>query len=202
VSGRWLDVAACPGPLPIRAVVGWDSLDAGPDVVPVVPGMDQRADGYFLNPTPAPEPPDPRGHLDTFDAYVAAGVDAYSITVRGGTHLEWSFIPFILPATSYGIDTAAYYTLAWFDRYLHPDPARRQAGADALLTGPVPDGLTGGADELPWRANFLSVRSSSAYWLHAFGELHAAEDLRASSGLSPVGDWAGANDDRPAARPI
>ncbi len=202
VSDRWREVAACPGPLPIRAVVGWDGLGAGGDVVPVVPGMDQRADGYFLNPAPTPEPPAPRGNLDTFDAYVAAGLDSYSLTVRGGTHLEWSFIPFLLPATSYGIDTAAYYTLAWFDRYLHPDPARRRIGADALLSGPVPDRATGGADELPWRANFLSARSASAFHLHAFGEVHDAADLRAYGGVSPVGDWPGANADHPAPRPL
>lgn len=219
-SERWREVAVCPdeGPLPIRAVVGWDSLSTGDDVVPVVPGMNQQADGYFLNTQPAFDAPDPRENLDTHDAYVAAGVDTYSITVRAGTHAEWSFIPLIIPATSYGIDTAGYYTLAWFDRYVHPSAERRAVASEALRTGPIPDGRTAGADEWAWRANFLSARRLSAFRFHAppalppgasaiptgrgpAPVLHEATDLRAYAGLSPVGDWAGANADQMAARP-
>jgi hypothetical protein len=200
---RWREVDACPdAPLPIRAVVGFDRLSAGEDVVPVVPGMDQQADGYFLNTQPTPTPPDPRENLGTFDAYVDAGVDTYSITVRAGTHAEWSFIPLIIPATSYGIDTAGYYTLAWFDRYVHPSPSRQAVASEALRTGPVPDGLTAGADEWAWRGHFLSARRSSAFRFHApDGALLEAEDLRAYAGLSRVGDWAGANADTMAWRP-
>ena len=203
-STRWQEVAACPddAPLPIRAVVGWDALSAGSDVVPVVPGMNQQADGYFLNTQPTPTAPDPAEHLGTHDAYVAAGIDTYSITVRAGTHMEWSYIPAILPATSYGIDTVGYYTLAWFDRYVHPSSDRQAMGSAALLTGPVPDGATGGADEWAWRGNFLSARRLSAFQFHdAAGQLQAAVDLRAYAGLSAVGDWAGANADQMPARP-
>ena len=203
-SNRWRTVDVCPdeGPLPIRAVVGWDRLSASKDVRPVVPGMNQQADGYFLNTQPTYESPPPRENLATHDAYVAAGVDTYSITVRAGTHAEWSFIPLIIPATSYGVDTAGYYTLAWFDRYVHPSRARQRAATRALLNGPVPDGRTDGADEWAWRANFLSARRLSAFRFHGgTGALHAATDLRAYAGLSPVGDWAGANADQVQARP-
>jgi hypothetical protein len=209
LSTRWREVEVCSddGPLPVRAVVGWDQLSASETVRPVVPGMNQQADGYFLNTQPTFEAPDPRANLETHDEYVAAGVDTYSITVRGGTHAEWSFIPLIIPATSYGIDTAGYYTLAWFDRYVHPSAERRRDATAALLTGPVPDGLTGGVDEWAWRASFLSARHLSAFRFHApsrilrLAKLHDAIDLRAYAGLSPVGDWAGANADAMPARP-
>jgi hypothetical protein len=211
---RWREVEACPdAPLPIRAVVGWDRLSTGPGTVPVVPGMNQQADGYFLNTQPELEPPDPRVNLATHDAYVAAGVDTYSITVRAGTHAEWSYIPLIIPATSYGIDTAGYYTLAWMDRYVHPDGERQRIATEALRTGPLPDGATLGADEWAWRASFLSARRLSAFRFHgparragpvsltALADLYEATDLRAYAGLSPVGDWAGANADAMPARP-
>ena len=56
-QGRvWRTLDACGGrSYPIKAVVGWDTLDDG--VTPVVPGLDLRADGYFLSPTPAPPTP-------------------------------------------------------------------------------------------------------------------------------------------------
>ena len=47
----WRTVPACTGrSFPIHAVVGWDGLNPGDDVTPVVPGMDQRADGVFFPP--------------------------------------------------------------------------------------------------------------------------------------------------------
>ena len=47
--------------------------------------------------------------------------------VRGGTHYEYSFIPTpTFGATRRGIDLAAWYTTAWFDRYV------KGSGAGAL----------------------------------------------------------------------
>jgi hypothetical protein len=164
--------------------------------------MDIQADGYFLNPEPATTPPSPTAHLSAFDAWHAAGLDAYTATIRGGTHLEMAQIPYILPSTTYGVDLTDYYTLAWFDRYLSPLGSRQKIGSVALYDGPVPDRATSGVDELPWRADFLSARFFSAYSFHDQRDaLHDAFDIRATSGLSPVGDWAGANADRPAVRP-
>lgn len=74
-------------------------------------------------------------------------------------------------------------------------------GTRTLLTGPIPDGETGGRDEYAWRANFFSARYLSAFaFADTVGRQRAARDLRAYAGLSPGGDWAGANDDRPAER--
>lgn len=202
-ADRWMDVPTCLGrSFPIRAVVGWDRLSGGGDIVPVVPGMDQQADGYFINPQPTTQAPDPAGHLAAFDAWRSAGIDTYAIAFRGGTHCEWSWIPIICMATGYGLRTADFYTTAWLDRYVHPDRRRQAAAGRALIDGPVPDGATGGADEFAYRANFFSARSLSAYDCRCSptGPRRSVIDLRAASGLSPVGDWAGANADTPAVR--
>jgi hypothetical protein len=199
-SELWRDDPVCGGrSFPIRAIVAWDSLSSA--VAPTVPAMDQEADGYFLFPQPSFEAPDPSESLHAFEAWRAAGVDTYSFTVRAGTHLEWWQVPYILPSTTYGIRQVDHYTLAWFERYVQGDPARATVATAALLDGPRPDGATGGADELAWRANFFSARRLSAFsFTGADGTHHEARDLRAYAGLSPVGDWAGANADQPAER--
>lgn len=180
----WKTLPLCAGQsFPIRAVVGWDSLGSG--VTPVVPGMNQQADGYFLNPTPSYSAPNASSHLAAHDKWVDAGLDTYSVTVRGGTHLEWTEIPWILPATAYGTKLADYYTLAWFDRYVMGDEAATQR----LVDGP---GALADPDT-PWNAHHLSTRYLSGYSLAGVGEV---VDLRASAGLSAVGDWAGSNADR------
>ena len=189
----WRTVAECHGrSYPIRAVIGFDSLRS--DVIPVVPGMNQQADGYFLNPTPSEQAPDPESHLAAHRTWTDAGLDTYSFTVRGGTHVEWSYIPLISAATTYGRHQIGYYTLAWFDRWLAPKMRTRIQAIGRLLDGPVAEGI---AVEAPWRANYFSARYQSAFRLHGYGNrVVEATDLRAYGGVSPVGDWAGANADR------
>ena len=181
----WTTLPLCQGtPFPIKAVIGWDSLSST-GIVPVVPAMDQHADGYFLNPQPSPNAPDPTGHLAPLAAWRKAGIDTYSFTVRGGCHTEWTEIPYISFGTSYGLAMADYYTLAWFDRYVKGDPS----AATRLLAGPR-DGIQ------PWSAHGLSANYLGGFTLHdPAGALVSADDLRAYSGLSLVGDWKGANAD-------
>ena len=38
------------------------------------------------------------------------------VAQREATHLEYSYVPYILPASRLGERVAFYYTLAWFDR--------------------------------------------------------------------------------------
>lgn len=107
---------------------------------------------------------------------------------------------------------ADFYTLAWMDRYVHPDPGRRADAHDRLVSGPVPTApeLDGNA-VAPWRANLMSARYAGGFSLRPpvpsrrpvsrGGPRHEVRDLRVHAGLSPVGDWAGANADRPAAAP-
>src|SRR5690606_11708479 len=89
----------------------------------------QSAD-YFFNVQPSPSSaPDPETDTDTYQRFVEAGVDSMQVALRSSTHLEWTYIPFILPASSEGERVAMHYTLAWMDRYVQAstDGAR---GAD------------------------------------------------------------------------
>lgn len=69
------------------------------------------------------------GGLDGTAGYLSlakAGVDSEIVSVRNGTHLTYSYIPYVLPANEIGERIAFYYTLAWLDEYL-------RGGRDALL---------------------------------------------------------------------
>jgi len=191
----WMELPLCGGrSFPIRAVLAWDALSSS-GVVPVVPAMSQQADGYFLFPTFSPSAPDPNSSMGGFTLWNQAGKDVYMYVVRGGTHIEWSQVPYT-SATTYGAAMNAYYTVAWMDRWVPADPKVRRTAHAALLAGPVAPP----AD--PWSANHFSARRYSAISLHAPGKKGSKKppvhttDLRAWAGRSPVGDWAGANADR------
>lgn len=183
----WLTLELCNGrSYPIRAAVGWDGLPGG--VTPVVPAMDQNADGYFFNTTPAYSAPNPEGNLGPFDAWTAAGLDSYSLTVRGGTHLEWCDMPYALPATTYGTGMATFYTTAWFNRYLAPEADVRAAALTALTDGPA-------ATDAVWSGSNMSASRAGAYRLTLDDDaatIVQTRDLRATGGWAEVGDWAGA----------
>jgi hypothetical protein len=173
------DPSACGGETwPIRAIVAYDSLSGS--VSPVVPAFDHRADGYFVNAVPTPRAPDPdeRTGGGAYAAWRAAGVDACSITVRGGTHAEWSEIPYIVSATRYGNLQSAYYTAAWLDLHVREDPA----ALGALQAGPLDA-------QQPWGAARFSGKYRSACSVGGW----VADDLRAHAGAAAVGDWAALN---------
>ena len=156
--------------------------------------MSQQADGYFLFPTLSSTAPDPNESLDGYTLWNEAGQDVFTYVVRGGTHIEWSQVPYT-SATTYGAAMNAYYTVAWMNRWLAADPKVRKEAFHALVGGPVSDPAN------PWSANHFSARRYSAMTLRAPGKEHKrpvveAVDLRAWAGRSAVGDWAGANDDR------
>jgi hypothetical protein len=110
---------------PVDAIVAWDNLSAG--VTPSVPALGMSAD-YGLVPYPNSGDPDPQAKNGGFSKWASAGVDTMQVNIRGGTHYEWSYAPDLLPATLRGIDAAAWYTTAWFDKYVKDDPS-----ADARL---------------------------------------------------------------------
>jgi len=88
---------------------------------PRVPSLGLSAD-YGLTPTPYLTQPDPEAKSASSLAFSKAGVDTGELVIRGGTHYEFSYIP--LPtfgATLRGIDLTAWYTTAWFDRYVKGD---------------------------------------------------------------------------------
>lgn len=138
----------------VSAVVAWDNLGGpGPGngsvpgksgslgeqpcpadpanrtTVPITkPGLGISAD-YGLPPLPNTAAPDPAAKSIWSHAYSSAGVDTGEIIIRGGSHLDFSYIPLIaLGASKRGPDLTTWYTTAWFDKYLKHDPT-----ADARL---------------------------------------------------------------------
>lgn len=124
-------------PNPVDAVVAWDNASlANCDattapagcVRPRVPTMGQSAE-YFFNPQPTNAYPGPKD--GAFREAREHGVATMQVALRASTHLEWTFVPYILPASREGERVAMHYTLAWFDRWLQPG---RAVDARARLT--------------------------------------------------------------------
>src|SRR4051794_7259019 len=121
----------------VRAIVAWDNLapatgncrdqvPAGlPSDTPAQPTLTTPALGfnseYFFNPSSMSAPPDPQSKAAAFAQLATAGTDVMQIGLRSSTHLEYTYVPYILPASRLGERAAFYYTLAWFDRYLRGD---------------------------------------------------------------------------------
>jgi dienelactone hydrolase len=134
----------------VKAVVAWDNLGGpGPSdgavpgssasgdigeascpadpadrkVVPITkPGLGLSAD-YGLPPTPNTSLPDPLAKSTWSLDYSKAGVDSGEIIIRGGSHLDFSFIPNqAFGASYYGPDIVDWYTTGWFDKYLKHSP--------------------------------------------------------------------------------
>jgi hypothetical protein len=132
----------------VAAVVALDKLqgsgDDGPlagDNTPAVPALALQAEygftvspwwlsgGSSLTPAASPEGPDPRRERRTgFDAWADAGVDTMLVVPRSSTHLEWTDIPLVLPASRWGQALSSVYVQAWLDRYL-----KHRDNLDALL---------------------------------------------------------------------
>ena len=169
----------------VDAAVAWDNVDD--TVTPRVPMLGMSAD-YWLDPTPYTSDPDPASKATGFAKWKAAGVDAMQVNLRGATHYEWSYAPMMLPASLRGIDAAAWYTTAWFDKYLKGDPtADGRLLTDRWRADPVDKGLDAGEG-----GNLFSFyfRSPLAFHTHD-GALVACDDahagcaaLRADDGVS------------------
>jgi dienelactone hydrolase len=97
--------------------------------VPITkPGLGMSAD-YGLPPTTNTSLPKPLAKSRESLAYSQAGVDSGQIIIRGGSHLDFSFIPNqAFGASLRGADEIAWYTSAWFDKYI-----KHQASADRRL---------------------------------------------------------------------
>src|SRR4051794_11631302 len=98
---------------------------------------------YFFNPESMSAPPDPHAQDAAYQQLTAAGTDSMVVQLRSSTHLEYTYVPYILPASRLGERVAFYYTRAWLDRYVKGDPAafhrlaasRFDSSADASSTG-------------------------------------------------------------------
>jgi dienelactone hydrolase len=187
----------------VKAIVAWDNLaPAGdctqggtisgyPQGTPDQPRNDVPALGlsaeYFFNPTPMQDAPDPHAKWAGFEALRAAGTDTMELTLRSSTHLEWTYVPYILPASRLGERVSMHYTLAWFDRYLKGDESATERlttttfddSADASSIGAGTFELP--ATNVPYKieglpvADRLSIYYASAYDL---GD-EVCEDMRA-----------------------
>jgi len=120
----------------VKAIVGWDNLapatgpcaamasgmPAGTPAEPTktVPALGLNAE-YFFNPTPQRTAPDPDSKNSGFRQLREAGADTMQVALRSSTHIEWTYVPYILPASRLGERVSMHYTLAWFDRYLRGD---------------------------------------------------------------------------------
>lgn len=172
----------------IKAIVAWDNLivpPAGTGGAPTgpaprihVPALGMSAD-YYLTPMPYSSAPDERGKGAGSYAYSAAGVDTRQIVIRGGTHYEFSFLPDpAFGATLRGSDMVAWYTTAWFDRYLKKDPT---ANARLLTTRWRSDAAEKAVDP-NGDGSLYSVYYFSRLDLHTTTGRHVVcEDVRRSS---------------------
>jgi hypothetical protein len=144
--------------------------------VPITkPALGMSAD-YFLPPTPNTSLPDPKSKSTESFAYSQAGVDTGEIIIRGGSHLDFSWIPNqLFGASLRGADEIAWYTSAWFDKYVKGDPT-----ADArLLTNRWRDDPIEAAIDPNHDGNGFSFYYLSRLDLHrANGTVFDCEDLR------------------------
>ena len=201
----------------VKAIVAWDGLDAiescdGIEIAPEHRSDDALIDrpalgvtnDYMFNTQPNFSAPDPHAKDGGYQQLKAAGLDTANFTIRGGTHLEYTYVPLVLPATQIGERIASYYTRAWFDRYLKG----KDRAFDRLVAGTFDDSVDvhaigTGAHDLaavdpadPYSGNVphtiagLPVRdAASFYYLSSYsltdprtGERAECEDMRAGCG--------------------
>jgi dienelactone hydrolase len=112
----------------VKAIVAWDNLApaapcaVGQGLTLRTPALGFNSE-YFFNPEPMSSAPDPHSKDQAFQQLTKTGVDTMQVALRSSMHLEYSYVPYILPASSLGERVAFYYTLAWFDYYLRNDPS-------------------------------------------------------------------------------
>lgn len=119
---------------------GFSAVSPPDDIVPVVPALAVQSEyGFTVSPyllsggstvLPAPGAPVPTRERKTgYDDWLAAGKDAMLVVPRASTHLEYTDIPYVLPASRYGQALTSAYVQAFLDRYL------RHRGSDEALVG-------------------------------------------------------------------
>jgi hypothetical protein len=154
-----------------------------PDASAAKPSLGMSAD-YGLTPTPYTSDPDRSSKGSAAQQIAAAGVPAGELVIRGGTHYEFSFIPNPgFGGTLRGEDLVAWYTTAWFDRFVKGDKKatarlftdRWRADADEAAVDPDHDG------------NLFSFYYDSPLWVDG----RACADLRTAQGCALAPDGLG-----------
>lgn len=169
----------------VAAVVALDKLTGpaaegpldGSGNVPTVPALAVQSEygftvtpwllsgGSSLNPEPSPDGPDPTRERRTgYDAWRAAGVDSMLVVPHASTHLDYTDIPLVLPASRYGQDLTSVYVQRWLDRYLKHRSAAPLLARSFRYLEPSGDGVW--SEVTLHRDDLLSDYYCSAYGLH------------------------------------
>ena len=171
----------------VDAVVAWDQLAV--KLPPRVPGLGMSGDygigspngAVGVSPRPRESAPDPQGANAPSRAFSTAGVPTAQVNTRAGTHFESAVIPNPgFPATLRGGDQYAWYTIAWFEKYL-----AGSADADRLLLTNrwQRDGDTARIDPDQDANLFSRDLRSRIDFKRADGSRALCEDLRDGCGL-------------------
>ncbi|HEY8001907.1 MAG TPA: calcium-binding protein [Solirubrobacterales bacterium] len=202
----------------VDAIAAWDNLSkpgespvgsspvcaSGSSPRPPSPAITKPAIGisndYGIAPYPNTADPDPQTGNAGFAAYKAAGVDSMEFHVRGGTHEESAFIPGMTTvvlglASLRGTDMVAWYTTAWFDKYVKcADGSSCERDADKrLLTDRWRADARGGQVDANGDPNLYSFYRRSRYDLHTTASAEVVcDDMRAGcASMAPDGLPAG-----------
>lgn len=205
----------------VDSIVAWDNLRAssatgggGPSGAPECPAAPASrpesppvtkpalgiSNDYGIVATPNTADPDPQRANQAFLDYREAGVDSMQVNIRGGTHFESSFIPgMTVPAlgtgTLRGMDMVAWYTTAWFDKYVKcADGAECERDADRrLLTDRWRSDARGGQVDANADPNLYSFYLRSRYGFTATdGSVASCDDMRSGcASMAPDGGAAG-----------
>jgi dienelactone hydrolase len=146
------------------------------------PALGMSAD-YFIPPVPNTSDPDPLAKSTQSREYSKAGVDTGELIIRGGTHYDFDWIPNPgFPATLRGADEIAWYTQAWFDKYV-----KGESSADSrLLTNRWHSDRAEAAVDPGHDGNMFSTYYRSRLGIHvAGGRRFLSEDMRSGRGLAP-----------------
>ncbi len=123
---------------------GGDLTDVG-EITPKVPALAVQSEyGFTVSPAAlsggsslAPQPGDPvpqRERATGFDAWRSKKVDSMLIVPRASTHLEYTDIPLVMPASRHGQALTSVYVQRWLGRYLkHEGVSAKPVGTDPLL---------------------------------------------------------------------
>jgi hypothetical protein len=145
---------------------------------------------YFANPglfnsqgaTSPTQAPDPyREEKTGYDGWKSAGVDSMVIVPRASTHLEYTDIAYVLPASRWGQALASVYTQAWLAKYLQHDPAADQTLLASSFSYLEPD-ATG-----TWRPVNLDREQRLSFYFCSGYDVGTASGRAADDDIAGVG---------------
>jgi hypothetical protein len=161
----------------VKAIVAWDNLAPVADGTAVhAPALGINSE-YFFNPTSMSAPADPHSKDDAYMQLAGAGIDTMQIALRSSTHLEYSYVPYILPASTLGERVAFYYTLAWFDYYLRGSTAAFDRLVAASFDGSADASAIGGGTYDPSAAVAAPTDPAAGNLPHLIANLPVADRL-------------------------